>query len=97
MMLVEVTDMRTVYETDLRVFTFETEEWVIAENAEKANAIFVAETGITEFGTGSALTWTECPPGKKFILHDEERGDIETTYAELAATRPRGYLGSANY
>lgn len=84
----------TKYEGDLKVFSLNGEEWVVARDADDARAVYLA-TGVDPIDAGD---WDECDPAKTIKWDDQETGvePMSLTYAELAR-RGRGYLGSANY
>ena len=87
----------TTYEGELKVFTWDSEEWVVARDPADAMAVFVEMCGPTDEPTEK--DWTECPAAKTIAWDDQEDdgGPAKRfTFAELAK-RGRGYLGSANY
>lgn len=83
----------------LKVYTAEGEEWVVAESAKDAAAVYEAHIGEPlTFGDGELGEWAECPPDKPFTVTDTNWDPPlkEThTFAEWAAIKGRGYLASA--
>lgn len=86
------------YDGNLKVFSCDDEEWVIATDPADAGDVYKNHAGDTiQNQTGDdGLTWEELPPEKTFKL-DNGSGVVAKTCAEWAREHGRGYFASANY
>lgn len=89
-----------VYTTDLRVFTCDCGEWIVARSPEDAAAVWNEQCG-GGFLIGAddkPVTWVECAPDAT-MQWSEDEGPPYTrkTFAELAKMNGRGHLASGNW
>lgn len=84
----------------LSVYTFDQEEWVVAESPEDAAKVYIEETKAAPLPIDDyPAEWRTLPNDKTITMRDvdgEGTGDVTKTCAEWAAGGRR-YLGSANY
>ncbi len=88
------------YVSDLRVFTCDCDEWVVALSPEDAAAVWNEQCGggFLLDGDEKPVVWEECPPSKTMnYSEDESLPGVRKTFAELAKMNGRGYLASGNW
>lgn len=90
--------MANAYGDGPRVYTWDNEEWVVANGPEDADRVYTEEmhSSIRE-QTGEPGEWVECDPAKEFTLVNGEGPNITASFADHAERHGRGYFGSANY
>lgn len=81
---------------ELKAFSNDTVEWVIAESPEAATQIMVEEMGCTY---DDPPEWEECPLDKSFTYHGDGGADepVTKTFREWIAEKGRGFLATTEY
>ena len=84
------------YDSDLKMFTADSEEFCIATSAEDAARCYEEAIGEPYMPDEKPVAWTEMAPGKMFkFTHDDGRVE-EKTRAQWVREHGRGYFASAN-